>query len=201
MNNKMNRKIETELISLNTKEILLNFIDANVALFDIFDRARIYKKPVKSYWSWRKLNKSKFTRQLHELKRQKVIDVFVENKERYIELTEKGVEKLKKFIADDLKITLSGKWDKKWRVIIFDIPNKKKSARDAFRKRLKQIGFFAIQESVFIFPFDCKAEVDYFKNLYFIKSYVLYLLVETLESEVDIFGHFLDKGILNKKMI
>lgn len=41
-------------------------------------------------------------------------------------------------------------WDRKWRVIIFDIPNKRKQARDILRQRLKILGLRQLQESVWI---------------------------------------------------
>lgn len=50
-------------------------------------------------------------------------------------------------------------WDKKWRIIIFDIPSVMERQRKSFRYRLKQIGAYMIQESVFVFPYPCEVEV------------------------------------------
>lgn len=44
-------------------------------------------------------------------------------------------------------------WDGLWKMVIFDIPEKKKGARDALRKFLIRKGFYRLQDSVFISPF------------------------------------------------
>ncbi len=51
------------------------------------------------------------------------------------------------------------KWDKKWRVVIFDIPQELHNKRNRFRKRLKLLGFYRIQKSVFAFPYPCENEL------------------------------------------
>ena len=57
-------------------------------------------------------------------------------------------------------------WDHRWRIVIFDIPNYLKSARDAFAATLKRLGFIHFQKSVFLCPYPCEEEleilVDYF---------------------------------------
>ena len=59
-----------------------------------------------------------------------------------------------------------GKWDKKWRVVIFDIPQELHKERVKFRKKLKYLGFIMLQKSVFIFPYPCSEEVgDICKDL------------------------------------
>lgn len=52
------------------------------------------------------------------------------------------------------------KWDHKWRIVIFDIPQEISSARKRFRHRLLTIGFYPIQKSVFVFPYPCEEEVS-----------------------------------------
>jgi len=43
-------------------------------------------------------------------------------------------------------------WDKKWRLVVFDIPEKNRLARDALRKKLKELGFAPLQRSTWISP-------------------------------------------------
>lgn len=45
-------------------------------------------------------------------------------------------------------------WDKKWRVVIFDIPEKERGKRDVLRKKLISLGFGKLQESIYITPLD-----------------------------------------------
>lgn len=50
-------------------------------------------------------------------------------------------------------------WDKKWRLVIFDIPQELHLARVKFRKKLINLGFFMLQKSVFVLPYPCHEEI------------------------------------------
>ena len=47
------------------------------------------------------------------------------------------------------------KWDGKWRLIFWDIPEKRKSIRDLLRNKLKQLGFVRWQKSVWASKKNC----------------------------------------------
>lgn len=195
------KKQNVDKIKLTVKEILLYLLDANIAYFEAFDRNKIYRKPIKDYWKYREIDKNNLRITLAKLKKQEVIEIYQKNKKQYLELTEKGIERMLKYSLDDLRIETPKNWDKKWRVVIFDIPEEKKVIRDMLRLKLKELGFFSVQKSVFIFPHDCKKELDYLREAYLIKSFVLYMLVDALESDINIFEHFLDQNILSKEML
>ncbi len=57
-------------------------------------------------------------------------------------------------------------WDGKWRIVLFDIPTDRKVVRDALRFMLKRFGFCQLQKSVWIFPFDCKKEIEDLKSFF-----------------------------------
>ena len=61
---------------------------------------------------------------------------------------------------DDLKIKKPKKWDKKWRLVAFDISQSKKIYREAFRGKLKDLGFISFQKSIWISPYNCKDEIN-----------------------------------------
>lgn len=44
------------------------------------------------------------------------------------------------------------KWDGQWRMIIFDVPEKKRKYRDYLRKMLKTVGFKELQKSTWVTP-------------------------------------------------
>jgi len=71
-------------------------------------------------------------------------------------------------------LTEKGKWDRVWRVIIFDIPEKKKKARDALRRKFLHLGMFQLQKSVFVYPFDCKKEIDFVSDFFNVGKDILY---------------------------
>jgi len=95
-----------------------------------------------------------------------LINIQKENHQVYISLTEKGKKKAGWLQIDNLKIFRPKKWDQKWRLIMFDITQLKKTHRDAFRGKLKELGFQPFQKSVWIHPFDCEAEIDLLRKFF-----------------------------------
>lgn len=205
MKNKASNKVlnieNGEILSLGIKEILTYLVDLNMGILEIFDRHQMYRKCIDDYWGWRNLDHKKFSQKIYRLKQQKLIRIYKEGKKKYIKLTPKGIDKLKGLVIDDIEIQSPKKWDKKWRIVIFDIPNDKKVKRNIFRERLERLGFISIQESVFVHPFECKKEIDFITTNYYIKSYVKYIIADMFEGDEDLIPEFLERNILNKKII
>jgi len=107
-----------------------------------------------------------FKSAFYYLKRKGYLIVEKKNHRIYIRLTEKGKKKAKKFQIDDLKIKKQKKWDGKWRIVIFDIPQITRLTRDALRGKLKELGFYRLQQSVWICPFPCQKEVDLLRQFF-----------------------------------
>lgn len=185
--------------SIVARQILLYFFDFFRIVLPIFDKRNIYRIPFKSYDKFRLQDKMKFSREMYRLKRAGFVKEYFLNKEKFIELTPKGKKYLKWYLADELILKRSPQWDKKWRIVIFDVPNDKKVARDVLRQKLERLGFLKLQESVYVFPFECFAEINLLKNLYYLKPYVQYIVAEAIETEVDLLEKFYDRGILNQK--
>lgn len=45
------------------------------------------------------------------------------------------------------------KWDGKWRIVLFDVPEKKRRHRDYLRNLIKSLGFRELQKSVWVSPY------------------------------------------------
>jgi len=73
-----------------------------------------------------------------------------------------------------------GKWDGKWRVVFFDIPEELRKKRDVLRYRLKNLGFYSLQKSAFVMPFECENEVAEITSKLRINRYVDILTVESI---------------------
>lgn len=105
-------------------------------------------------------------------------------------LTKKGREIALTYNLDTLTIDESKKWDGKWRLIMFDIPEKHKKARDAFRFHLKRMGFVEYQKSAFMTPYKCNAEIDCLREDLGIKPFVRVLIVSSCDNELHLKKHF-----------
>ncbi len=77
-------------------------------------------------------------------------------------------------------------WDKKWRIVIFDIPEKLKKVREALRYHLKRLGFKKLQHSVFVLPFECRNEIEYLVEFYNIRRFVRYIEADHIDNELDL---------------
>lgn len=80
------------------------------------------------------------------------IEKVVTNGIPYLRLTSSGKNKVKRDFS--LLRFQSAKWDKKWRVVIFDILELNRRTRDRMRIKLKELGFGMFQQSVYISPHD-----------------------------------------------
>ena len=107
-----------------------------------------------------------------------------------VKITKAGLTRALTYELDGMRLNIPKKWDRKWRVIIFDIPKKYNRVRDLFRMRLKQLGLWKLQESVYVSPYPCFNEVEFLRELYGVSFTVQYLLVEKLEDDLYLRDHF-----------
>ncbi len=124
---------------------------------------------------------------LYNLRRQNLIEIIQEKDDKIkIRLTNKGRVKIKEFSTDILTIPRPKIWDKKWRIVIFDIPNKFTKAREALRQKLKNLEFYQLQKSVWIYPYPCEDEILFIARIFRIESFIEILTVEKLLHEEKI---------------
>jgi len=82
----------------------------------------------------------------------------------YLKLTPRGQTKLVEYFP--LFKFEKGEWDRRWRVLIFDIEEKNRKTRDSFRRKLVELGFGQLQKSVYISPFPIEEEMtEFIENL------------------------------------
>lgn len=102
---------------------------------------------------------------------------------KFLEITERGKNLLLKYQMEGLIKSKPKKWDKKYRVVIFDISEQKKKIRDHLRNMLRSFGFVCLQDSVWVYPYACQEIVDLLKQYLQLKEDVLYMTVESIEND------------------
>ena len=137
-------------------------------------------------------NKSSFNKTKHYLKRRGLVEIDKEKDSGFteIKLTSKGLIELYKLSFDNLKIIKPQKWDGFWRIVIFDIPNRHKWARDDFRQKLREIGFYLLQESVFIIPYPCEKEIKFLISVFNLNNYARLIIAKEISNDADIKEYF-----------
>lgn len=147
------RKV-TNLILL----VLEKAVDGYVRFEDFVNNTGFYA--LGNGWEY-PLNKASLAKALQRLRTGGFVEL-LEDKELILRLTDKGKEK-----AILAKLQNPGsKWDGKWRIVIFDIPEKRRAARDLLRYNLKSWGFTPWQRSVWVSKGNCTSLLrDYIQKV------------------------------------
>ena len=110
---------------------------------------------------------------------------------RCAELTEKGRKAL---ALETMKTAQLSKrprrWDKQYRLVMFDVPQYRRATRDRLRRVMRECGFLRLQDSVWIYPYDCEELMALIKADLRIGKDVLYAVVESVENDAWIKRHF-----------
>ena len=137
--------------------------------------------------AWKNIDRQYLYRILREFKEERLIN-YQEKPDGTVEivLSEKGRERVVIFNLDTMTIPELKDWDGKWRVVIYDIPEKKKSARETLRHKLKELGFHEWQKSVFIHPYPCRDQIDLLMEIFDIRTYVRYGEITNISNEAEL---------------
>lgn len=130
-------------------------------------------------------------RVLGRLKQKGEIEFVEEDGKRFVRLTERGEQALA-LNAEKLKFTniKPKKWDRRYRLVMFDVPEKRKRTRDLLRREMREVGFLRVQDSAWIYPHDCEEFVALLKADLHIGKDVLYAVIESIENDTWIRKHF-----------
>jgi DNA-binding transcriptional regulator PaaX len=141
----------------------------------------------------------KVRRSMYNLKKNKYIKIKQVGKEKYrFELTKKGKKLLGRYNFSDFKIGPKEFWDGQWRTFMFDIPEKKKQVRDMLREKLKGLGFFLFQKSVWLYPLECEEEMNYICEFLGVEAHTI-VFTGKIRDDHSLRKHFIHKGVLRKR--
>lgn len=139
--------------------------------------------------SWAELNKySKMfnlwslRRTIRRLQKQKMVTIDERNGQQVTILTEKGKKKIFNVALDELKLAKPDRWDGKWRLVIYDISERKK-IRNIVRRNLEGLDFLRLQESVYLTPYPCREAVDTLRLYYNLQDEIR--ILEAYKIEFD----------------
>ena len=125
-------------------------------------------------------------RKLRELKRRKLLS-FKElgNGSVKIELSHHGKRLVRMYNLEDMKIQKPKRWDGWWRMITYDIPTRQKQASNAFREKIKALGLYPMQRSIWISPYECLPEIEFLAMVFEINidNCICYLKLKTVPNE------------------
>ena len=115
--------------------------------------------------------KANQNRLIAELKRQGLVHISQEGDARIYTITPAGIHRLQNLLIDEIEIILPRKWDKKWRLVTFDIPIKYSKQRMYFVDQLQSLGFVMLQRSQWVHPAPCLPEIEKIASHYNVLRY------------------------------
>lgn len=128
-------------------------------------------------------------RRVYDLKRKGYVQMKKDKKNQsFFHLTPKGKLQLLKYLH--LEKIKKGKWDRRWRIVVFDIPEKMKKWRNYIRHDLKELGFEPLQESVYITPYPVTSELDEKLKVWGLRKYFRYITVSEIDGEEKLKNEF-----------
>jgi len=183
-------KYKTQRIGTMKKKVLLLLL-AGLAL-------GLTRSAKKHLWvlgqipkEWEKINRQALQRAINSLYKSHLVEE-KDNKDgttTFI-LSENGKQKALRFNIDKLEIKKPAKWDEKWRIVMFDIPEKMRKLRDSLRMHFREIGLIELQKSVFVFPYPCSKEIEFILEFYNARKHVRFVLAETIDNELHLMKKF-----------
>ncbi len=112
------------------------------------------------------------------------------NGEPHVRLTKKG-EAFAMLMADDaLMPKKPARWDGKWRIVTYDLPGKATKLRGRIRELLRAWGFTMLQQSIWIYPYDCEELIFILKQEYKLGKGLLYIIADEVENDSALRAHF-----------
>jgi len=140
---------------------------------------------------WKEIERQSLKRAIKNLYMSKLIGE-KQNKDGTITmfLTGEGKRRALTYDLEKMEIKKPKQWDKKWRVVLFDIPDNRKKSRETLRFHLKNLGFYKFQESVFVHPYNCKDEIDYLIEFYDLRRFVRFIIADSIDNEIHLKTHF-----------
>lgn len=105
-------------------------------------------------------------------------------------LSKEGKQLALTYNLDNIAIKTPAEWDKKWRIVMFDVPERVRRVRDALRIHFKTMGFYEFQKSVFVHPYPCAKEIEYIMEFYQARKFVRFIVATDIDNALELKRHF-----------
>lgn len=172
-----------ESLPKNARQVLLNLTEGNMLQFRRSPQG-YFKIAAGNTGVWQKFHRRTLLYSLNTLYKRGFADI-QEGLDgiTVISATEAGRAIAAELGREVIAAQRPEEWDKKWRLILFDVPETKKKFREAFRYQLRRLGFVEFQRSAFLFPFPCGREIDALAERLQLKEHVVMITAESVSNE------------------
>lgn len=105
-------------------------------------------------------------------------------------LTERGQAEFFAYETRQKILKHPRRWDGKWHLLIFDIAESKKRVREQVRRMLIGFGFHRLQDSVWVYPYECEEILELLRTKYGVRYEALYIRAEKIAKDDWLLNHF-----------
>ena len=135
-----------------------------------------------------KIDEEKIKNSLKSLEKKEIINLEEKGNEVFVKLKDKNNSTIIKY---SIKALLGFKkkekrWNGKWFLVFFDVPEIQRNKRNYLRKYLLNMGFYRYQQSIYIFPYECEKEIILIKKIVEGAKYMKYIIADKIEDEKDV---------------
>ncbi len=186
-----NRKDTTQAIM----EGVLKFIAAGgfvTTALVVPNALQIFEKPMNEMLKSldRRAQEREVRRVLHYMKQRGLIRYQTKDYENGIKLTKEGKKRLKRHSFESMVIASPSDWDKKWRLVFFDIPEDLHTKRAALTHKLRILGFQQLQQSIWIHPFPSRPEIEAITEVFDVRRFVTYIEISHIDGDKQLRNRF-----------
>lgn len=143
-------------------------------------------KKIDPHWEEKIDPRLRVSHALYRLKKKGLL----KGSEKGFVLTEKGENMVRELEEGRVRIKRPFRWDGRWRIVIFDVAEKKRGLRDRLRLLLQEAGFIRLQNSVWVHPYDCEEVVALIKSSQRLGGEVQYIVADVIEKDERLRAHF-----------
>jgi hypothetical protein len=182
---------ERERRFLGAKKILALVAGGVFSFLDWYPKNWAYLEDPEAYGVTKRFNIPYLKRILRRLEKQKLIKVKEEKGKQIVKITDAGRTRVLKYAIEEIKIKEPIKWDGRWWLVSYDLPEEMAHLRSLIRRYFLSWGFCPIHKSVYLHAYPCGDEIEFLREYFGVGEYIKVFKVEKIEND-KVFREFFD---------
>ena len=112
------------------------------------------------------------------------------NEKNFVCLTPDGNKIIQRVLFEKINLKKPKRWDGKWRIISFDIKERRRQTRDQIRTTLRRLDFIKIHQSMWVYPYDCEDFILLLKSHFHVGKDLIYIIADKIENDRPLKYHY-----------
>ena len=138
----------------------------------------------------KKYPKRSLDQSVTKLKRRGLIQFVQGSRGWRLELTPRGQGELTAYEFGQKILQSPKKWNGEWHLLVFDILEKKRHIREKIRRALVSFGFYRLQDSVWVYPYECEEILELLRTKYGVRYEALYIRARYIAKDKHLRQYF-----------